>query len=616
VTTYRICDLFCGAGGSSTGAIRAIEAMGGEVDLCAVNHWDVAIATHSRNHRHARHFCVNLDAARPEDLVPDGSLDLLMASPECTFFSRARGGKPVNDQSRMSAWHVQHWATTLDIRCILVENVAEFVTWGPLTADGKTDKARKGLYFQAWIKALAELGYDVDWRMLNAADYGDATTRTRFFLQARKDGAPIRWPEPSHSPSGSSDLFGERPRWRAAREIIDWSNLGRSLLDRKRPLSLKTRLRIARGLAKFGGPLAPLYIRLLDLPPEDGESSSGDPQPFIFVNREHNVPRPVTEPIPTMTTAPGGGVVMVGPTAEPFIQVARENNLPRGVDEPLQTITTVPAMYLVEPVAEPFVLGQQSGSAPRSTDEPIPTIATGGAIALINPMIAPYYGTSSPTSVEKPLPTVTTKDRFGLCEPVCLPCPEPFVLSRFSSSEGGTPARSVDQPVPTVVGRGAGYLVQPFIVPNFSEAPGQAPRVHALEDPLPAVTSHGAGALVEPILLQTDQTGSNGLCARSVEDPLPTVVTKQTMAVVEPFAEPAVGDVPPEQLVLINGAPYRLDIRFRMLSNRELARAMGFDDVEQVYEFTGTAGEVTKQIGNAVACHTAEALVTSILGDR
>lgn len=107
--TYRVADLFCGAGGSSTGALRAIRDMGGELDLVAVNHWDVAIATHSRNHPGARHHCVNLDAARPEDIVPEGYLDLLMASPECTYHSRARGGKPINDQLRMSAWHVQRW---------------------------------------------------------------------------------------------------------------------------------------------------------------------------------------------------------------------------------------------------------------------------------------------------------------------------------------------------------------------------------------------------------------------------------------------------------------------------------------------------------------------------
>jgi len=268
---YRVADLFAGAGGSSSGAARAIAAMGGEIDLVAVNHWNVAIATHTANHPKARHYCVNLDAARPEDLVPEGYLDLMMASPECVHFSRARGGKPVSDQTRMSAWHVQRWASNLDVRCILVENVAEFVTWGPLV-EGHPDPKRKGAYFQAWIQSLWAMGYTVDWKLINAADFGDATTRTRFFLQARKDGLPIRWPTASHSATGSADLLGHQRRWRAARDVIDWAVPGRSILTRKKPLSEKTRRRIARGLIRFGGKLAPLYVRLLDLeetPPAD-----------------------------------------------------------------------------------------------------------------------------------------------------------------------------------------------------------------------------------------------------------------------------------------------------------------------------------------------------------
>jgi DNA (cytosine-5)-methyltransferase 1 len=443
-----------------------MQALGYAVNLVAVNHWDVAIATHSANHPGAAHHCVNLDAARPEDLVPNGHLDLLMASPECTFFSRARGGKPIQDQRRMSAWHVQRWVSTLDVRCILVENVPEFQFWGPLDEQGRPDRSKRGLYFQSWITALMGMGYDVDWRTLNAADFGDATTRTRFFLQARKDGQPIRWPEPSHAPEGKADLFSDRPRWRPARDVIEWNKPGRSIFNRRKPLSVKTRLRIARGLDRFGGILAPFYVQLLDLP--------------------------------DVASLVGGG-----------------NSF----------------------VAKPFVLGQQGGSVARATTEPLPTITTGGAISLIDPQIVPYYRTSQPCSVDGPLPTITTHDRFALCEPVC----------------------------------------EPFIVPQFGERDGQAPRIHDLDDPLPVVTSHGAGCLVEPVIEST----------------------------VKPTDAPRV--------VLIDGRAHQLDIRFRMLTNRELARAMGFEDGEQRYEFHGSASQVTTQIGNAVACHTAEALVRALL---
>lgn len=576
--SYLVADLFCGAGGSSTGAERAVRTMGGRMELVCVNHWPVAVETHQRNHPTARHYCVDLDSARPEDLVPEGKLDLLMASPECVFFSRARGGKPVSDQRRMSAWHVQRWCTALDVRAILIENVPEFMDWAPLLSTGRPDPTKRGLYFQAWRKALVELGYDVDFRILNAADFGDATTRRRLFVQARKDGQPIKWPTASHSPTGAGDMFGGRKRWRAAREVIDWDNPGRSLLDdpkyHKKPLSLKTRQRIARGLERFGGPLAPLYIALLGIDaPAEGPAS--EPAPFIAVGRENNVPRSVDEPLQTITTSPA--MFVVQPTAEPFVIRNNAHAVAKAIDEPIPTATgaTGGGSMLVSPRAEPFVLGQQSGSVARDVADPLPTIATGGAISMIRPMLAAYYGGSEGcSSVESPLPTVTTKDRFGLVTPTAAP----------------------------------------FLVPNFGERDGQEPRVHSVEDPLPAVTSHGAGNLVAPVLIQTDQTGWAGVHARSLDVPIPTVCTKQAMALAEPLLTPG-SSIDPRRVVEIDGVPHVLDIRFRMLSNRELARATGFDDQEAQYEFVGTVQEVTRQIGNAVPCHLAAALVTAILDD-
>lgn len=607
---YRIADLFCGAGGSSTGAIRAIRALGGEVELVAVNHWDVAIATHSRNHPGARHYCVNLDAARPEELVPDGQLDLLMASPECTYHSRARGGKPIHDQKRMSAWHIQRWCSTLDVTAILIENVPEFVAWGPLLPSDRPDPERKGLYFQAWLQALWAMGYQAEWRFLNAADFGDATTRTRFFLQARKDGNPIRWPEPSHTPTGDGDMFGGRPRWRSARDVIDWANPGGSLLGRKRPLSLKTRLRIARGLRKFGGVLAPLYIRLLDLPLEDDAG------------------------------------VLAAATAdrpEPFILGQQSGSQPRSTDQPIPTVVAAGAISLVDPMLTAYYGGNEGA---QSVDAPVPTITTKARFGLCSPMVVPYGPKAEARSIEEPLPTILTKDRLGMAEPTI----EPFVMGKQSNPS----LRPVTEPLPTILtqGGGCGYLVSPFIVPQFGERDGQAPRVHDISEPLPAVTSHGAGALVEPVVVQTDQSGRWGKSVRSVDEPLPTVTTQKALALAEPVLlqmaqvgrqddgmarsvqdplwtitahknlavafpalEEARGEVDPNRLVMIDGRPYLLDIRFRMLTNRELARAMGFDDEQMRYEFTGNVAEVTRQIGNAVAVRVAEALVLAIFGE-
>lgn len=476
----------------------------------------------------------------------------------------------MHDQRRMSAWHVQRWCSTLDVRCILVENVAEFRDWGPLLPTGRPDPEQKGLYFQAWIQALWAMGYHAEWRLLNAADYGDATTRTRFFLQARKDGQPIRWPEPSHSPTGEDDMFGGRPRWRAAREVIDWDRPGASLLTRKRPLSVKTRMRIARGLARFGGPLAQAYIDLLDLPAEAAPTpvGAGGPAPFVSPFRNNSRPRGAGEPLPTIC-AHSNHMSIVTPSAEPFVTVSRTNNVPRSTDEPLPTITTSPAMFVVEPSAKPFILGQRSDSEPRAIDRPTPTITTVSRIAVVEASA------------------------------------EPFVLGQQSCSA----PRPADEPLPTGCTAGAIALIDPTIIPYYGT--GVAAPVDA---PLPAVTSRGGGELVEPIVVKVNH-GEGGGWGRDIDEPLPTVTaTQRGLAVVETTAQAhAAADVDPRRLVLIDGVPHVLDIRFRMLSNRELARAMSFDD-DGEYHFEGNIGEVTKQIGNAVACRTAEALVVAILG--
>ena len=543
---YLVADLFCGAGGSSTGAERAVKEFGGEMELVCVNHWPVAIETHKKNHPTARHYIEDVATADPERIVPEGWLDLLMASPECRFYSRARGGKPIHDQSRMNPWVVQRWLTALDVRCVLIENVSEFVGWGPLTAEGKPDRNKKGVYFEAWIKSFWELGYAVEWKCLNAADFGDATTRTRFFLQARKDGAAIRWPELTHTPDGEAELFGGRARWRGAREIIDWANPGRSLLDHPRylakPLSEKTRRRIARGLQRFGGSLAPLYINLLGLEAEP--TKAGD-------------------------------------------------------------------------AARPFIMGKQSYPAFREVDEPIPTLTTDGAVSLVQPILTQYNGKSTAVPVDKPLPTQTGKSRFGIVNPLLVEVNhgddqktgrreksvdeplgtltthrstalvKPILVQTDQTGGNGGYARSVDTPAPTIVtSRSIGVVLpcaEPFIVPQFGEAPGQPPRTHEIDQPLPSITSHGAGALVRPLVIEPSLKPIHG------------------------------GEVDPNRLVLVDGEPYMLDIRFRMLTNEELAKAMGFTSDEGRYEFVGNVGEVTKQIGNAVAVNTAVALVRAIL---
>ena len=228
-----IADLLCGAGGSSTGAIRALVELGyapEDIILTCVNHWPTAIDTHTRNHPDARHYVQDIATVRPHLLVPEGYLDLLMASPTCTHHSVARGGKPTSDQQRSDPWHIITWLTELRVKRLIIENVWEFIGWGPVDPrTGKPIASRKGEYFHAWIETLKRLGFQPEWRKLNAADYGDATTRQRFILMARSDGRSVHWPMPTHAKRGSADgsLFAPANTWRPAREIIDWKLKGR-----------------------------------------------------------------------------------------------------------------------------------------------------------------------------------------------------------------------------------------------------------------------------------------------------------------------------------------------------------------------------------------------------
>ncbi len=398
----KAADLFCGAGGSSTGLRRVADALGVAIDLTAVNHWPLAVETHAANHPDARHVCESLDSIDPRK-VTGGSLDLLWASPECTHHSTARGGKPINDQSRSTAWCVTRWAEALRPKWIVVENVPEFQTWGPIGSSNRPLQSRKGETFAAWLGALRSLGYTVEARVLNSADYGAATTRRRLFVVARLDGGArgrggVLWPAATHAPVGTSSLFALDP-WRAAREIIDWNERGASIFGRKKPLAPNTLKRIAAGARKFWG---------LDL------------EPFLIAMEHGGRELDIDKPLPTITTAKGGAFGVAQPFLVPFYG-ERAGQAPRthDISHPLATVVTEPKFGL----CEPFLLGQHGGSVPRAVSDPTMTIATDGAISLLEPFLVNFYGSGSgliPQPLGRPLPTVTTKDRFGLVQPMAL----------------------------------------------------------------------------------------------------------------------------------------------------------------------------------------------------
>lgn len=430
---YRIADLFCGAGGTSAGAVEAALALGHTPEVTAINHWPVAIATHTANHPGSRHLCTGVDAVNPRELFGDGDLDLLWASPECTHHSIARGGKPCSDQSRATAWCVVRWAEALRPPIILIENVPEFQTWGPIGSNGRPLASRKGETFRAWLAAIESLGYKTDYRLLCAADYGDPTTRTRLFIQAVRGRRRIVWPEKTHSKE--TDLLTSR-RWAPARDIIDWSLPAGSIFERKKPLSQKTLARIEAGLRKFG---VSEFIVAWDHTsggPGSGVGSIEDPLTTVVTKARHGVAQPflvelrgtgadqinstarsLDAPAPTVT-AGGGHLGLVSPF---LIKTANgdsrcgEGSRAKSIDEPMPTVCGNRGDVAL---IEPHLLPQQSDGRLRPVSEPVPTVAAAGAIALVEPFLVSYYGTGGARSVDSPLDTVTTKDRLGLVRPV------------------------------------------------------------------------------------------------------------------------------------------------------------------------------------------------------
>jgi DNA (cytosine-5)-methyltransferase 1 len=338
----NIADLFCGAGGTSTGAVQAVEALGPTSRLTAVNHWDRAVATHSANHPGARHLCASIDSLNPRDLFQEGELNILWGSPECTHHSRARGGKPMLDQSRATAWCVTRWAEALRPEIVMIENVPEFEEWGPLGSDGKPLMSRKGDTFKAWVNTLRAIGYRVDWRILCAADYGDPTTRRRLFVQAVRGRRRIVWPESTHSPE--TDLFG-KARWRAAAEIIDWSIPCPSVANRKRPLAPRTMKRIREGLRKYGG------------------------EPVIIAMEHGGRAISASQPLPTVTTAKGGAFGVA------YLLPQQSGGSLRPVTDPAPTISTSGAVGLV--------IEYYGNGVAHPVSKPLPTVTCNDRFALV-----------------------------------------------------------------------------------------------------------------------------------------------------------------------------------------------------------------------------------------
>lgn len=353
MTSGLIVDLFAGGGGASTG----LEwALGRSPDI-AINHDPEALAMHAANHPHTRHLHNDITRVLPLEATGGRPVAILHASPDCTHFSKAKGGKPKSQYIRDLAWVVIRWAEDTPPMLITLENVEEFLTWGPLDKNGQPIKAQAGATFRSWVRRLRRLGYRVDWRLLRACDYGAPTTRRRLFVVARRDGHPVIWPESTHGDPKSAEVRdGKLLPWRTAAECIDWTLQGRSIFDRKKTLALNTQRRIAEGIRRYvlNSP-EPFIVTYY------GQKKLGD-----FRGQD------LTRPLPTQTTENRFGLVAACMAKHYGGIVGHE------LGRPLGAVTTI--------------------------DHHALTIAT----------LIKYYGAGGGSDVNTPLHTVTGKDRMGL----------------------------------------------------------------------------------------------------------------------------------------------------------------------------------------------------------
>lgn len=427
-----IVDNFAGGGGASTGIEMAI---GRSVDI-AINHDPAAIAMHKANHPDTEHYCESVWEVDPVKAVRGRTVALAWFSPDCKHFSKAKGGKPVDKNIRGLAWVAVKWAKQVKPRVIMLENVEEFKTWGPLKEDDQgnlyPDPAKKGQTFDLFIKALEKQGYEVDFRELKACDYGAPTIRKRFFMIARFDGKPIVWPEPTHGdPEKIEVRCGLLKPWRTAAEIIDWSITCPSIFERKKPLAENTLRRIARGIQKFVIDNPKPFIMQIGqngFCKDDRSYSLGQPLTTIVTKAERCLVTPfltsyhsettkdevrglsVNEPIHTLDTSNRFGLVTA------FISKyfgGGYNGPGADVKNPLPTVTSIDHNAIVTS----HLIQMNKNCDGQKTTEPLRTIvASPGHFGEVRTFLMTYYGNGDDVGqrCDEPLRTITSKDRFGI----------------------------------------------------------------------------------------------------------------------------------------------------------------------------------------------------------
>lgn len=580
-------DLFCGAGGTSTGINMAKDKQGrhrAKVIAC-VNHDPNAIMSHEANHPDTLHFIEDIRTLELSPLVDlvnrirkeDPGCEIhLWASLECTNFSGAKGGLPRDADSRTLAEHLFRYIDAIDFDHIWIENVREFLIWGPLNDNGKPIKEKKGIDFTRWVKNVQKRGFHYDHRILNAADYGAYTKRKRLFIQFSKN-SDIRWPHQTHSKAPKKEgLFAALKKWKPVREVLDLHDHGVSIFGRKKPLVENTLKRIYAGLVKFVGDGTEDFLisNYSSADPSHMVKSLDDPSPTLTTRPHEHVVQPVfvstsyssstrqrngklCEPCPTVTTSPNLQPV--------FIAAAYGGNTEQrvhGLDEACPTITTQPRLT-------PVLIQFNGGSRVQpvfSSNDPSGTLATKDRFGVVHFIANSYSGGGQTSNMEEPSPTLTT-----------VPKSNKVTAVRFISNQYGTTHNtSIDDPNGSLTANPKSNKVTAYLVnPQYSSKGGNVDE--------PCFTLIARMDKMPPYLVSTD--GKQGFICIYEDD-------NETMVKIKLFM-----------------AHYGIsDIRMRMLNIREMLRIQGFPSD---YILKGTKTEKKKYIGNSVECNNARALVES-----
>ena len=549
-------DLFCGAGGTTTGVERAtINGQKCAKVIACVNHDPNAILSHSANHPDTLHFTEDI---RTLDLVPlvnhvrkskkeyPGAYVVLWASLECTNFSRAKGGQPRDADSRTLADHLFRYIDAIEPDYIQIENVEEFMCWGELDENGKPVSRYRGSDYQRWIHQIECCGYDFHHRILNAADFGAYTSRKRFFGLFARRGLPMAFPIPTHAKNGGRDeLFGEiYKKWRPVKEVLDLDDQGQSIFLRDKPLCEKTLERIYAGLIKFvaGGKKRHEAFMLK----------------YNSMNKEgHYSPPSIEEPCPTVAVQNRLGVVRMNFLSKQFSGDPMGKN--QSVEQPAGAITTIDH--------HAFVTAYFGNGYNSSIESPEPTVTTKDRHALVSTV---GLGAENGLDLESPVPDGTSLDDLALQT-------SSFIANEYS---GGGQITGLDQVCPAIlttpkqkVVTAERFLMNPY---SFKSDGGSVDN--------PCFTLIARMDKMPPYLISTEQAGV-GIAIYEDDSPM-TAKIKEFMAVYG-----------------------IIDIRMRMLNIKELKRIMGFPED---YILVGTMAEQKKYIGNAVEVNMSRVLCEAL----